>query len=492
MRAAALLRAALFTGVIALGACESAPPAPAPLEPWDPPAAPWVRSDRARLRDDAGRVLVFRGINARVVGLFDVTFDDGRLPLEEIPDFTSDDARRMRELGLSVLRLPINWSGIEPTEGEYDEAYLARLEEVVALCREAGLHVILDFHQDAYSKEIGEDGAPLWAIHPAPEMLLGGPLEDLEARRTSAQVLAAFTGFFDTSDDDPRDEALQAAFFAMAEEVARRFASDPWVLGWDLYNEPIADDRLLVDFHARMSEAIRSVDGEHLLLFEPSATRNITEIGPVARAPFPDAGGVYAVHVYTLAFRDPRGELDTVTIDRLRPNLERAVLEASRFDVPIFVGEWGIRPDSPGSSDYVRFTHELLDEHFASATVWLWKENSQGSWGFHDHDDASGAFIERDAVVRAHARVYAEAIAGEPRSMSYDAAARRFELRLDGRTDDAPTIVYVPSPEHFAPSYRVTCDGRPLDPPPPRDPATGRVEILCAGPGDHTIVLEAT
>jgi hypothetical protein len=94
----------------------------------------------------------------------------------------------------------------------------------------------------------------------------------------------------------------------------------------------------------------------------------------------------------------------------------------------MFVGEWGIRPDSPGSADYVRFMHELMDEHFASATVWLWKEDSQGSWGFFDFDEVRGEWVERAETRRAHARVRAEAIAGEPIAMTYDAAARRFDM----------------------------------------------------------------
>ena len=59
---------------------------------------------------------------------------------------------------------------------------------------------MIDLHEDAYSKEIGEDGAPLWAIQPPPTELLQGPLDDLGSRRTSAQVTAAFDTFFDRAD----------------------------------------------------------------------------------------------------------------------------------------------------------------------------------------------------------------------------------------------------------------------------------------------------
>ena len=462
-------------------------PAPAPLAPYEPPREAWVRSDRRYLRDDTGRVVILRGVNARVDGVFDVTFDDGRVALEEIPAFDETDARRMRELGLSVLRLPINWSGVEPAEGAFDEAYLDRVEAVVAMCARAGVHVIVDFHQDAYSKEIGEDGAPLWAIHPAPEMLLEGPLGDsLPARIASAQVQRAYTSFFVDDDADTEDVRLQAAFARMARHVAARFADKPLVLDYNLYNEPITNDRYLVGFHDRVSAAIREVDPRHLLLFEPSATRNFTERAPLARAPFADDGGVYAVHLYTFAFSDSRAELERLTRADLEPNVDNAVNEAGRWDVPLLVGEWGIGPDAPNADRYVRIMHELFDEHFASAAVWLWKEESQGRWGFFEQA-ADGSWTERPAVVAAHGRVYAECIAGEPVSMRYDADTRVFELAYEGRADLAPHVIYVPVtyPERFV----VRCDGAPLDPP-ARDAASGRVEVVCAGAGRRLVRIE--
>ena len=81
-------------------------------------AAPATALDGRRLRvadgklvDGHGREITLRGVNARVAGIFDVTFDDGRLPLEPIPTFDAGDADRMRDLGFDLLRLAINWSG---------------------------------------------------------------------------------------------------------------------------------------------------------------------------------------------------------------------------------------------------------------------------------------------------------------------------------------------------------------------------------------------
>ena len=110
---------------------------------------PWVEARNFRLMDELGREISLRGINARIEGLFDVTFDDGRIALEPIPDFSMDDAQAMVRYGFNVLRLPINWSGMEPHEGEFSEAYFDKLDAVINLASDAGLYVLLDFHQDA-------------------------------------------------------------------------------------------------------------------------------------------------------------------------------------------------------------------------------------------------------------------------------------------------------------------------------------------------------
>src|SRR5690348_16414435 len=67
------------------------------------------RVQDGRLVDGRGREITLRGVNARANGVLDVTFDDGRLPLQDVPVFDAGDAERMQALGFNLLRLPINW-----------------------------------------------------------------------------------------------------------------------------------------------------------------------------------------------------------------------------------------------------------------------------------------------------------------------------------------------------------------------------------------------
>jgi len=441
-----------------------------------------------QLVDKEGRVIFLHGVNARVEGVFDVTFDDGRTALEPIPPFTAEDAARMRAIGLNALRLPINWSALEPTkDGGFDEAYLDKVQAVIDLCAEQGVRVLVDFHQDAYSKEIGEDGAPLWAIEPPPSMLLEGPLTDLADRRVSDQVLAAFATFLGPS---PEGEELRGRFGAAVAHVAERFKDSPAVTGIEIYNEPFGGDKEILDMTEAVIAAARPSDAGRLYYFEPSVLRNQFDDAPPAdRDPIP--GTVYAPHVYTLAFGGSDAQHEGMTKDTLRPSNDSARFEADSWKAPLAVGEFGYDPNGIQADNYLTWQTELQDEYQASGFLWVWKEESQGSWGVFDHDDATGAWTERDHVRKAISRVVPEAIAGWPTKFGYDRVARRFELTFTGDPAvTAPHRLFVPGPDDFAASFEITCDGVTVSA--ARDAATGVVELACGADANaHTIVIAA-
>ena len=427
-------------------------------------------SDGTHLRDGRGRIALLRGVNARVEGVFDVTFDDGREPLEPIPPLAEADCRRMHELGFDLLRLPINWSGVEPERDVFDPEYLDRVAAAVDCASAAGMLVLIDIHQDAYSKEIGEDGAPLWAIEPPPEMLLGGPLEDLDQRRQSRQVLAAFDSFFALG--DPHE--LQAEFVAMLEEVAARFAAHPAVIGFEIFNEPVAPAAELDTFHAAAAAALRAAAPDKLVVFEPNAIRNLTDSQPLASAPFPVTGAVYAPHAYTFVFGDQAEELAAASKEDLRPGIVNARAEADALGVPLLIGEFGIGPEQDSADSWMRWQSELHDEVLASDCFWLWKERSQGGWGLYDWNE-DGGWTERPQVVAWVSRLRASRIAAT--AAEVDSTGGQLVVAVTGDPLDAPHVIYVP--EASAATFAATCDGAPV--PAVRDPATGLVDLPCPG-----------
>lgn len=429
---------------------EPLPPGPAVT----PRSLPLVRAEQGRLVDSVGREVVFRGINARVAGLFDVTFDDGRTALQPIPDFDADDAAQMAAAGFNLLRLPINWSGLEPQEGQFSATYLTRLDEVIALANDAGLYVLVDFHQDAWSKEIGEDGAPLWAIVPPPRELLQGPLTDLARRRTSAQVMDAFRGFFENR------EGIRDRFLPVWRLVTARYADRDGVVGFQPMNEPVVShidngDALLWEFYEVTAREMRVLNARHALWVEPDALRNFTLRTAIRPTQFPDNNVVYAPHMYPnfIGMNHPTTE---AWVNALTRTFDAIVAEAEPWGGATVIGEWGRDPRDANAGAYARAIDTLTAQRGFGHATWLWKEDSQDSWGFFDFDAATG-WTERPGTLETIVVPYAQAVPGRVLQQTWDEATRTLSVTFVAQTFGAAPLVFAP-PERFGGSVDARLD----------------------------------
>ncbi len=485
-----MVHRSMLSAVFALGCSSTSQPPATPPEP-SPCKETAARLDGWSTRcghvvDATGRVVVHSGVNVRVAGLFDADLGPGKVPLMEVPALGDEEFVRMRRIGFDLVRVPLNWSGVEPTDTDpptYDAAYLDRVAALVAAAKKADVAVLLDFHQDAYSKWIGQDGAPLWAIVPPPDKILEGPLTALSSRITSIQVQRAFTTFFDPA--NPAGQKLRARFAAMAAAVAARVVGERAVVGIDLFNEPVASEAQLRPFYEQVGAAIRKVDPNRLLYVEPPGIRNLFDKVPPPNAPLTLAGVVYAPHVYTKVFTTgcDLACRNDFTIETLRPSNESARLEADGYAAPLFVGEFGFDPKAR-FADYIGMQLDLQDESHASSAFWVWKESSEGAWGFFDRTGAD--WTERPAIRKAFARIRPRLFGAFPRRYRWDGVRFTAELVGDAAIT-GPTIVHVPLPEDRPGAVRATCDGVALA---VSVDARGDVALPCAGPGVHTLVVE--
>lgn len=136
----------------------------------------------AHFQDPAsGRTLLLRGVNLAdgklprdqpshrlssldtTAGATTFSYVDTPFPLEA----AGAHLARLRRLGFTVLRLPVVWEALEHAgPGVYDEAYLAHVRALVACAaREHGFRVLVNPHQDLWSRFAGGSGAPLWTLH---------------------------------------------------------------------------------------------------------------------------------------------------------------------------------------------------------------------------------------------------------------------------------------------------------------------------------------
>ena len=427
------------------------------------------------LVDAQGRTVFLHGVNARIDGVFDTSFANGHPPLETDPPFSADDAHAMRAAGFNALRLAFNWSGAEPTEtGGFDEAYIDRIAAVVDACRSAGIYVLLDSHQDGFSKETGEDGAPLWAIVPAPTQTHDGPTADADV--LSKEAAAAFETFFGGTADGAR---LRDRYAKMLAHVATRFASDDAVVGLEIINEPLASDADLANAYGPMIAAIREAAPKKLVFFEPAGTRNEIDRASLGSGSA-GAGTVYAPHVYTFVFTGNDATRASITKDSLARSNQSAREEADSWAAPLVITEFGYGPSSPNFADYVRWQMELQDEAQASSFFWVWKEEPPGTWGFYDYNGQVPT--PRAAVFTAMQHVRAESLAGRVVSVGYDSTAHRFEAQFigDGKVASDNVIAIGGA----LANYDATCDGVPL-----AHDASDPVTLPCGGGGAHVLVL---
>src|SRR5262249_3518540 len=73
----------------------------------------------------------------------------------------ADDLRVVADLGLGVYRFSVEWSRIEPEEGEFSRAALQHYRRVATTCRDLGVMPCITFHRFTSPRWVAADGA--WA-----------------------------------------------------------------------------------------------------------------------------------------------------------------------------------------------------------------------------------------------------------------------------------------------------------------------------------------
>jgi endoglycosylceramidase len=475
----ALSVTALALSAISLPSCDSSGTlAVAP----DASAAPALRTAPTAVhvvgttfRDTQGRQLLFRGYNAKLAPLFDVTFSDGRTPEETFPDFTEAQAARAEQLGWNVLRIALNWSGLEPEPRQYSATWLQALDSVLAMAHAHSLYVILDMHQDQYSKEIGFDGQPLWAIVPQPTELLQGPADG--SRQFSSPVLNAGYSFFANANaTDGR--SLQGAYVAAVQHVMRHVVGDPAVLGYEAYNEPFLLHQDELDaFHQRFAAGVHAVDADAPVLFEPVSTRNETDEAEITATPWSSGPGAYAVHIYTGIFSTPAWSASSDAAS-LAPSMAHADRERAAWNTPLFVTEFGCDQTQAPGQVWLSDELDLQDQYLASSTVWEIAET--GTWGLFD---ANGN--ERPATAHVVARTFPRAVAGDLLRIERPAIGDMIvHYRPTAQTAGLPHEVSLSA--DYVTSPTITCDGRQVT----FTQLTGRATFTCPASDANEHVFE--
>lgn len=429
-----------------LGAgCGSDADNPAPAATPTPLALPalQIRADSDWVRDTQGRVVLLRGANYS--GLEFGNF----IGMPHGP--RESDFAQMASWGFNVIRLPIAWNYIEPAPNQFTDRYLAeQVDVVIAFAAAHGILVIPEMHQFLWSACFTNgNGAPAWVC-------AGRDYTD----DTAGQLRAGCDFFQGALAPDGR--TLIEHFIDAWRIVARHYAGDARIAGFDFFNEPIAysclsagifERQFLDPFYRRVRAAVQAEGATQAFFFTPSILRNVgfrTFIEPMS----PDV--VYAPHLYTETGGDAGRKYDG-DASKITADYTLAVQEAETLGGPLFVGEFGGNTDVAGgfraaTEQFLRDSLAEQDRRLIGGAVWAYFP-SDNTFSVVDADGN-----EKGDLVNIIARPYARRIAGTPTVMRFDEATKEFAFTFDDLSGDGPpdpTEVFVPAARHYPHGFTV-------------------------------------
>ncbi|HVM96195.1 MAG TPA: cellulase family glycosylhydrolase [Candidatus Acidoferrales bacterium] len=440
-------------------------------EPATPAAGPAIPSQHAQFITDAqGRALILHGIN--------VTSSAKDDP-QRMPWITQADAVRLQhDFGFNVVRFLIFWDAIEPSPGQYDDTYLDRVAERVDWFANAGVYVVLDMHQDVYGhfddtgKPLGFDGAPNWAART--DGLPHSIQNPWSLTYVQPGVRRAFDNFWNVNDSNAD---LQQHYAAAWAHIAARFKDDPWVLGYDLMNEPFAGSAFAGDFggipigneqnsktfeqnafhqfYDHVVAAIRAVDADGWIFYEPLAfpcnNGGPSYLGKINDPRHGENRLVYFPHLYAIL-----PELNSHYDPSNSPELDKWIVarknEIPDLKTPLLIGEFGLPWD--GGDNPLGYLRKILDNADQMTSGWAYWTYDPGDWA-----PVTGSDLHESPNANVLVRAYPQRVAGTPVAYGYDVDTRVLDLTfVESNRVSGPTQLYIPARRFYPDGWHLEVD----------------------------------
>lgn len=175
--------------------------------------------------DDQGREIILNGIN-----IVSKNKEEGYI-FQSGPELYE----KLHKWGVNCIRFIIIWDGLEPEPGVYNEAYLEEIDKRIQWAEQNNIFVVLDMHQDLFSVKYS-DGAPEWATLDEGKPHTTGAIWS-DAYMLSEAVQTAFDNFWLNK---PASDGIgiQDHYAALWKHIAKRYANNNTVIGYDIMNEP--------------------------------------------------------------------------------------------------------------------------------------------------------------------------------------------------------------------------------------------------------------
>lgn len=305
-----------------------------------------------------------------------------------------EDYERMKSWGFNVVRLPIAWQYIEPEPGEYDESYLAMIDQDIQWAKRAGIYIIPDMSQYYWSSHFTFHGG--WSH--------GLPLWMVSGYNNSADGLSqAITDFWlgkapNGTEPTPQNPSMQDRFIEMWKRIASKYSDETAIAAYDLFNEPLRGELLtasqaadyVYSFYGRLISEIRELDENHIAIYEIMGGHTAR----VARV-LNYSNVVFSFHFYRLSslkgvdYSGNITELEDAFLSNYWKLPETNPLES--WDIPIWIGEFG-----SGEGLWARDTVKIFDKY---GLGWAW-------WLYIKSDAVPNALLYSNGTERTHLTKY--------------------------------------------------------------------------------------
>jgi aryl-phospho-beta-D-glucosidase BglC (GH1 family) len=370
---------------------------------------PWLRVDGDRIVDTAGAPVRLTGFglggwmnmenfitgypgneeNLRRVLREAMGEESYRAFFDEFLDgfFTDDDAALLASIGLTSLRIAVNYRHFEDDARPFElkEEGFARLDRAIDALARHGLYSVIDLHA-----------------------LPGRQNEHWHSDNPTH--LAEFW----------THRHFQDRVVHLWEALADRYKDNPAVAGYNPINEP--SDRtgeVLPAYYQRLEKAIRAVDPRHMLFLD--GNKYSTDFSALRRIREPLPNVVYSTHDYALpGIASTAGGYPGTTRGEYfdRGVLEQTFLRRTEFmreaGVPIWIGEFGpVYPDPAQDGWRYRLLLDQLEiyrDYGASWAVWTYKDIGLQGLAYARGDSPYLDLIR--PVVQAKARLGVDSWAG--------------------------------------------------------------------------------
>jgi aryl-phospho-beta-D-glucosidase BglC (GH1 family) len=216
---------------------------------------------------------------------------------------TYPDIKYIKSLGFNSVRVPLDYRLFYDKEtGKDIETGFGCLDRLLIWCAREKIYVLPDMHSVPGGKLISNSGS----------------------------IFA-----------DAKKQDILAHIWR---RIARRYAHNPWIGGWDLINEPGRWDEKHLELgllYKKITEAIRGVDKNHLIIVEGDHWASRLDLIGIGgdTAPLWDNNIAYSDHDYG-------GSLSEQPISKTKKydnpySLPAHRLLTQRLDIPLWLGEFG-------------------------------------------------------------------------------------------------------------------------------------------------------